>query len=74
MADSDFGFELEFDQQAGADRRAIKAEVYAQRDFTLWAYLVLSLLSYTSRSVSLAVAVLVLNVFNLAICLRLKGT
>ena len=73
MSDNDLGLEFEFDRQAGAELRALKAGFYLRRDLPIIAYLLLSALSYLTRSVPLALLVLCFNVVNLAICLRLKG-
>jgi hypothetical protein len=74
MSDNDLGLEFEFDRQAGAELRALKAGFYLRRDLPIIAYLLLSALSYLTRSVPLALLVLCFNVVNLAICLRLKSS
>lgn len=74
MSDGDSQLELEFGRPAGADMRALKSQLYLPRDATLLAYLLLSSLSYLTRSIPLSLLVLVLNCFELALCFQLKGT
>jgi hypothetical protein len=52
---------------------ALKHTFHAPRDLSLLSYLVATVLAYTSVSVPLALLVLVMNIVNLSMCLRLKG-
>jgi hypothetical protein len=73
MTDGDLGLELEFNAAAGSDKRALKSQLYAPRDITLLAYLLLSMAIFMTRALPLSALVLVLNICNLSVCLALKG-
>lgn len=72
MGDADTGMQFTFDRAAGSGTRSLKQGFYAPRDLSILAYLLLSILAYSSRSVPLALLVLTLNAINLSICMHLK--
>lgn len=73
MSNTDSGLELEFNRQAGSERRKLKVQFHAPRDGALAAYLALTFAAHFSRSLPLAALVSSLSCLNLLVLARLKG-
>eukprot|EP00887_Chlorella_sp_A99_P000895 scaffold5.g895.t1 len=69
----DGGLEFAFDRATGSNLRDVKRGFHAKRDLSVLIYFLLSAAVYFLDSVPLALVVANLNLFNIAVCLRLKG-